>query len=91
MNITRSMCWNLIARQVQTAVWVKQDNESCHLQESENKLFGNCDIKDDFQTSWKVPLSNCIRANGVADSNQKMPPRRERLHIYSKSLGSFGQ
>lgn len=91
MNITKSICWNLIDRQVQTAIWVKQENESCRVQNAENKLFSVCATTDDSQPSWKTPLENCMRTSGAPDNIQKLPSRRERLSAYSKSLQNLGQ
>lgn len=89
VNLTTAMCWKLIARKVQTAIWIKQENPACLIINAENKAVEICDAVDDFQPSWKIPLRNCIQ---VADQSyaQKLPPRPERLSVYSRSLRKIG-
>ncbi|XP_078441903.1 putative methyltransferase PMT7 [Wolffia australiana] len=85
MNITDSMCWSLIVQKSQTAIWIKQMNDSCNLK----RRFSTCKASDDSQPSWKIPLENCIRTMG-GDAIQKLPPRQERLPAYPESLNKLG-
>ncbi|KAK9125113.1 hypothetical protein Scep_013959 [Stephania cephalantha] len=89
VNLTSAMCWQLIARQVQTAIWLKQDSNSCRLQNGEKKLIDICDPSVDFRTSWQTPLRNCVKVTKDA-STQKLPPRPQRLTVYTESLQSIG-
>ncbi|KAG6771215.1 hypothetical protein POTOM_022562 [Populus tomentosa] len=89
VNLTSAMCWKLIARKVQTAIWVKQENESCLLHNAEMKQINICDTVDDMKPSWKTPLRNCIPRSAQTNP-QKLPPRPERLSVYSKSLRKIG-
>ncbi|KAG6769130.1 hypothetical protein POTOM_024746 [Populus tomentosa] len=89
VNLTSAMCWKLIARKVQTAIWVKQENESCLLHNAEMKQINICDTVDDMKPSWKTPLRNCIPRSAQTNP-QKLPPRPERLSVYSKSLSKIG-
>ncbi|XP_015583546.1 probable methyltransferase PMT7 isoform X2 [Ricinus communis] len=90
VNLTSAMCWKLIARKVQTAIWVKQDNEQCLMQNAEMKLINICDTADDMKPSWNTPLRNCIPRRSVQADAQKLPPRPERLSVYSQSLARIG-
>ncbi|KAJ1382129.1 S-adenosyl-L-methionine-dependent methyltransferase [Sesbania bispinosa] len=66
VNLTTAMCWRLIARKVQTAIWIKENNEPCLLQNAEQKLIDVCDAADDSKPSWNIPLKNCVQ---VRNSN----------------------
>lgn len=55
-NLTTAICWKLIARQVQTAIWLKEENQLCQLQNAEKKLLNICDPTDDSRPSWKASL-----------------------------------
>lgn len=88
MTFTSGMCWKLIARKVQTAIWIKQEDQSCLLGNAEKNLINICDSVDDSKPSWKTPLRNCV---GSAESGyQKLPPRPQRLSEYSESLSTIG-
>lgn len=90
MNLTTALCWKLISQQVQTAIWLKPDNESCRLQNAEKNLLTICEPEDDSMPSWKTPLRNCLRLNTEQSYIQKLPPRPDRLSVYSKSLEKIG-
>lgn len=89
-NLTSAMCWKLIAQQVQTAIWLKPENDLCRLQNAERNLLTVCEAEDDSFPSWKSPLRNCLRLNTEQSNFQKLPPRPERLSVYSKSLEKIG-
>ncbi|KAL0346207.1 UNVERIFIED_CONTAM: putative methyltransferase PMT7, partial [Sesamum radiatum] len=82
MNLTSAMCWRLIARQVQTAIWIKPDNNSCLQEKAQQKLISICDPTYNAKPSWKTPLRNCIEER----ISQKLPPKPQRLSEYSTSL-----
>lgn len=88
MNLTSAMCWKLIAREVQTAIWIKQDNQSCLLHSAEQKLLTICDAEYDTKSSWNKPLRNCIKLQTMR--TRKLPPRPHRLSEYSESLRDIG-
>ncbi|KAI3973481.1 hypothetical protein MKW92_013612 [Papaver armeniacum] len=89
-NLTSAMCWKLIARQVQTAIWVKQESNSCRLQNAESKIVDVCDAVDDSGISWKTPMKDCISLTSEKANTQSLPPRPQRLSVYSESLGDIG-
>ncbi|XP_050121745.1 probable methyltransferase PMT7 [Malus sylvestris] len=90
MNLTSAMCWKLIARKVQTAIWIKQDDLSCLQHNSEQKLVDLCDAGDDSKSSWNTQLRNCIQVRGAQSDSPKLPSRPERLSVYSESLSGKG-
>lgn len=89
-NLTSAMCWKLIARQVQTAIWVKQESNSCRLQNAESKIVDVCDAVDDSGISWKTPMKDCISLTSEKANTRSLPPRPQRLSVYSESLGDIG-
>lgn len=88
--LTSAMCWKLIARQVQTAIWVKQENNSCLQHSAEQHLVNLCDSADDSIPSWKTPLRNCVTLSNSKSNSKKLPPRPQRLSEYSQSLVRIG-
>ncbi|RRT47239.1 hypothetical protein B296_00050516 [Ensete ventricosum] len=84
------MCWKLIAQQVQTAIWLKPENDLCRLQNAERNLLPVCEPEDDTVPSWRSPMRNCLELNIEQSNFQKLPPRPERLSVYSKSLEKIG-
>ncbi|KAL2483033.1 putative methyltransferase PMT6 [Forsythia ovata] len=86
MNLTSAMCWKLIAREVQTAIWTKPENNSCLQHNAQEKLLSLCDSVDDSKPSWKTPLRNCITPR----ASQNLPPRPQRLSEYSRTLKNIG-
>ena len=90
VNLTSAMCWKLIARKVQTAIWIKQENQSCLLDNAEQKRLDICDAVDDSKASWNTPLRNCIQVRSALTSFQKLSTRADRLSVYSQSLGRIG-
>ncbi|KAF7819124.1 putative methyltransferase PMT6 [Senna tora] len=91
MNLTIAMCWRLIARKIQTAIWIKEDNKSCLLHNSEEKLISLCDGMDDSKPSWNIPLRNCVQVtNSEREVYKKFPPQPERLSVFSESLSKLG-
>ncbi|KAM3280698.1 putative methyltransferase PMT6 [Capsicum chacoense] len=90
VHLTSGMCWKLIAREVQTAIWIKQENNSCLQHNAAEKLVNICDSQDDFKPSWKTPLRNCITLSDTSSNTKKIPPRPQRLSEYSQSLSRLG-
>ncbi|WJX11083.1 hypothetical protein P8452_01733 [Trifolium repens] len=88
-NLTTAMCWRLIARKVQTAIWIKDNNQpSCLLQNAEQKLIEVCDGDDESKPSWNIPLKNCIQVRNA--ESHKLPPSHERLSLFSERLNKIG-
>lgn len=90
VNLTTAMCWKLIARKIQTAIWIKEENQSCLLHNADLKLIDVCDAVDEFKPSWNTPLGNCVHISSAQTNSQKLPPRPERLSVYSESLSRIG-
>lgn len=89
VSITSAMCWKLIARKVQTAIWIKQQNDSCLQHNGQVKLVDICDSGDDSKPSWNTPLRNCVSLSNDSGP-QKLPPMPQRLSEYSQSLKKIG-
>lgn len=91
VNLTTAMCWRLIARKVQTAIWIKENNQpSCLLQNAEQKLINVCDVDDESKPSWNIPLKNCIQVRSANAESYKLPPSHERLSVFSEKLNKIG-
>ena len=90
VNITSAMCWKLIARKVQTAIWKKDDDQSCLLQNAEQNILDMCDTVDESTPSWNTPLRNCVQVKDAQTHYQELPSRPERLSVYSESLSRIG-
>ncbi|XVF56248.1 hypothetical protein PTKIN_Ptkin06aG0103600 [Pterospermum kingtungense] len=90
VDLTTAMCWKLIARKVQTAIWIKEENPSCLKHNAELKLIDICDAVHEAKSSWKTPLMNCIQLRSAQKDTWKLPPRPERLSVYSESLSRIG-
>lgn len=88
VNLTTAMCWRLISRKVQTAIWVKEDDEACLRKNAELELITICDEKDVSKASWKVPLRDCV---DISESVQQEPSSlAERLSAYPTTLRKIG-
>ncbi|CAA6654100.1 unnamed protein product [Spirodela intermedia] len=93
MNITRSICWNLIDQQVQTAIWVKQENESCRVQNAEKKLFGVCITLDRFNSDtmyWQVQVREYWKLMGVSKTDiRNVMDMNANLGGFAAALSTF--
>ncbi|XP_020588489.1 probable methyltransferase PMT7 [Phalaenopsis equestris] len=85
-NLTTSMCWKLIAQQVQTAIWLKGDNDSCLSENAEKNLLLICEPVEDTIPQWQSPLRNCMSLSNDKYNFQKLPLRPDRFVIYPKVL-----
>ncbi|XP_047308890.1 probable methyltransferase PMT7 [Impatiens glandulifera] len=90
MSLTNGMCWKLISKKVQTAIWIKQENPSCLQQNAEQKLIEICDSADDSKPSWDTPLRNCVRVEKDKAYSRKLPPWPQRFSEYLESLNNIG-
>ncbi|KAK1420702.1 hypothetical protein QVD17_22517 [Tagetes erecta] len=90
VNITSGMCWKLIAKKVQTAIWIKDATQSCLENNAEKMLVKICDSVDDHKPSWKTPLRNCVTPIATGSESQKLPPIPQRHSVYLESLGDIG-
>ncbi|XP_054803754.1 probable methyltransferase PMT7 [Prosopis cineraria] len=90
VNLTTAMCWRLISRKVQTAIWIKKDSQSCLLHNARQSLINVCDVIDNSKPSWNIPLRNCVDVQNSDTDSYKLPPRPERLSVFSESLSKLG-
>ncbi|KAG7962016.1 hypothetical protein I3843_09G044400 [Carya illinoinensis] len=90
VNLTSAMCWKLIGRKVQTAIWMKLENQTCLLDSAEQKRLSICDDVDDSKPSWNIPLRNCIQVRIEGRNFQKLRSRADRLSIYPETLSRIG-
>ena len=87
MNYTTSMCWKLIAREVQTAIWQKTSDRACRLDHEKNHV-SLCDAKDDPDKPWNKPMQDCIYVDiedikplpSWPDRLWTPPERLQRMH-----------
>ncbi|KAK4272471.1 hypothetical protein QN277_021025 [Acacia crassicarpa] len=90
VNLTTAMCWRLISRKVQTAIWIKENNQSCLLHNAGQNLINVCDVTDDSKPSWNFPLRNCVDVQNSETDSHKLPLRPEHLSVFSESLSKLG-
>jgi len=88
VNLTSAMCWKLISRKVQTAIWIKEEKEVCLKQKAELKLISLCDVEDVLKPSWKVPLKDCVQISGQTE--ERPSSLAERLSAYPATLRKIG-
>ncbi|GAA0149299.1 methyltransferase [Lithospermum erythrorhizon] len=90
VTLTSAMCWKLIAREVQTAIWIKLEDKTCLQHNAEQKLVNICDPVDESAASWKTPLKNCVTLDNAESSSKKLPPMPQRHSEYLQSLSQIG-
>ncbi|CAA7059991.1 unnamed protein product [Microthlaspi erraticum] len=88
VNLTTTMCWKLVSREVQTAIWMKEENEVCLRKNAELKLVSLCDVEDVLKPSWNVPLKDCVQVSG--HSEERHSSLAERLSMYPATLRNTG-
>ncbi|VYS56875.1 unnamed protein product [Arabidopsis thaliana] len=88
VNLTSAMCWKLISRKVQTAIWIKEEKEVCLKQKAELKLISLCDVEDVLKPSWKVPLKDCVQISGQTE--ERPSSLAARLSAYPATLRKIG-
>lgn len=87
-NYTASMCWELVAREVQTAIWQKKLHQTCITKYSQNPET-LCDEDDDPDKPWNKPMQNCIYHAHDAE-NKKLPSWPSRLWAPPQRLRGLG-
>lgn len=88
VSLTNSMCWKLVSRKVQTAIWIKEENVECLKKKAELKAISLCDVEDALKPSWQVPLRDCVQISG---HTEKRPSSlAERLSTYPETLRNIG-
>lgn len=88
VSLANSMCWKLVSRKVQTAIWVKEENVECLKKNAELKLISLCDVEDALKPSWQVPLRDCVQISG--DTEMRSSSLAERLSKYPETLRNKG-
>ncbi|KAL4587452.1 hypothetical protein LXL04_000323 [Taraxacum kok-saghyz] len=90
VKLTSGMCWKLIAKKVQTAIWIKENDQTCLQHNEEKSIIKICDsVNNNNKPSWKTPLRNCI-SPGPTSNPKKLPPIPQRYSVYSESLEKIG-
>lgn len=89
MKFTALMCWELMGREVQTAIWQKTSNQSCR-REHVQSLISPCDDKDDPDKPWNKSMQNCIYHSSEADDIKPLPPWPVRLWTAPQRLIDAG-
>ncbi|KAJ0263713.1 methyltransferase PMT6 [Hirschfeldia incana] len=88
VNLANSMCWKLVSRKVQTAIWMKEENVECLKRNAEVKLISLCDVEDVLKPSWQVPLRDCVQISGYTE--KRPSSLDERLSKYPETLRNIG-
>ncbi|CAK7346899.1 unnamed protein product [Dovyalis caffra] len=60
LDLTRSICWELVKKEGYIAIWRKPVNNSCYLNRDSGAQPPLCDSNDDPDSVWYVSLSPCI-------------------------------
>ncbi|KAL3523856.1 hypothetical protein ACH5RR_016690 [Cinchona calisaya] len=60
VNLTSSLCWNLVKKEGYVAIWKKPLNNSCYLSRKEDARPPLCDQDNDPDKVWYVDLKACI-------------------------------
>ncbi|KVI12098.1 putative S-adenosyl-L-methionine-dependent methyltransferase [Cynara cardunculus var. scolymus] len=89
VNITSGMCWKLIARKIQTAIWIKDASQSCLQRNAEQKLVKICNSVDVNKPSWKTPLRNCVTPSSTGPESQKLPPRPQHTLYWQDQVRHY--
>eukprot|EP00249_Psilotum_nudum_P006933 c20167_g1_i2 orf=363-2150(+) len=91
MHLTSSMCWELIGRHVQTAIWLKTSNRSCQLEKAQSLgLVSLCDDKYDPDKAWNTSMQNCIVPSPEMKDIEWLPKWPARLFASPKRLAGMG-
>ncbi|KAH0855213.1 LOW QUALITY PROTEIN: hypothetical protein HID58_020391, partial [Brassica napus] len=88
VSLANSMCWKLVSRKVQTAIWIKEENVECLKKNAELKVISLCDVEDALKPSWQVPLRDCVQISG--DTEMRSSSLAERLSKYPETLRNKG-
>ena len=88
VSLANSMCWKLVSRKVQTAIWMKVENVECLKKNEELKLINLCDVEGALKPSWQVPLRDCVQVSGYTE--KRPSSLDERLSTYPATLRKIG-
>ncbi|GMH11377.1 hypothetical protein Nepgr_013218 [Nepenthes gracilis] len=103
-QLTKSMCWELIAQEKDTvnevgiAIYRKPTSNECYEQRSESEP-PLCQQSDDRNAAWNVPLQSCMHKIPLGDSErgshwpEEWPARLEKLPYWmtSSQVGVYGK
>ncbi|MCO5597816.1 hypothetical protein L7F22_051900 [Adiantum nelumboides] len=91
LDFATAMCWELVAREVQTAIWRKKSHETCQVNYAQNQSF-LCSEEDDPDKPWNKSMQNCIyrTLHPSHAESEKLPPWPARLWVASQRLGGLG-
>lgn len=78
LNFTSSMCWELVAHEVQTAIWQKTADRFCQLKYAQNGA-PLCHNEDDPDKSWNKPMQDCIYLVQESEDEKRLLPWPARL------------
>ncbi|KAJ7540990.1 hypothetical protein O6H91_10G039900 [Diphasiastrum complanatum] len=98
-SLTKSMCWSIAAKEGQTVIWMKPLTNDCYNQRPEGASPPLCDVADDPDAVWQVPMKACItpiaeynnfgKGNGLMPWPKRLnfpPPRLQELHINANTF-----
>lgn len=87
-NLTARMCWRLVKKDGYIAIWQKPLNNSCYINRAVGVEPPLCDIRDDPDDVWYVPLKACITRLPENGYGQNLTNWPERLHTPPERLES---
>ncbi|KAI4321173.1 hypothetical protein MLD38_034589 [Melastoma candidum] len=98
-DLLKRMCWRVVAKRDQTAIWAKPVSNRCYLKRDPGIRPPLCSSVDDPDESWDVPMKACIfplsermhkdKGSGLVPWPRRLitpPPRLEEIGL---STGVF--
>ncbi|KAI3817773.1 hypothetical protein L1987_11571 [Smallanthus sonchifolius] len=80
MNLTNSLCWNLLKKEGYIAIWQKPVDNSCYFNRASETQPPLCDNQDNPDDVWYVDLKPCITPLPDDKSGANITTWPARLH-----------
>eukprot|EP01018_Ginkgo_biloba_P034225 Gb_07905 [translate_table: standard] len=79
-DLATSICWKLVKKEGYIAIWQKPSNNSCYVNREMGVQPPLCDVQDDPDDVWYVPLKACITRLPENGFGGNLTEWQERLH-----------
>ncbi|XP_047341571.1 probable methyltransferase PMT11 [Impatiens glandulifera] len=89
INLTSRICWRLVKKEGYIAIWQKPSNNRCYLDREDGTSPPLCDLNDNPDNVWYVPLKTCITRLPDDGSGANVPSWPARLHNAPDRLQSI--
>ncbi|XP_050384021.1 probable methyltransferase PMT9 [Argentina anserina] len=92
-DLTKRMCWRVVAKKDQSVVWAKPLSNSCYLKRDSWTQPPLCNSDDDPDASWNVTMKACISqysAKVHRERGSKLAPWPQRLKAAPPRLEEIG-